>query len=121
MAGFPQKVRHEAGECRIHCREAKRGLGRTKKHHSRLCTLIIELTKRSDIVENPETASMCCNDQVVTVNCKVAHRNCRQVELKRLPVVAIIKRDKNSKLSARKQEPASLWIYFDRLHIYAGG
>ncbi len=45
------------------------------------------------------------NHQVVAVNRQIPHRSVRQVQLQRLPVVAIIERHINGCLRSREQQP----------------
>src|SRR5439155_10249748 len=59
------------------------------------------------------------DNQVVSVNREVAHRAWRQVELQRLPMISIIKRDENSQFSARKEQPAPQRVFLHGLHINA--
>ena len=58
------------------------------------------LSQRRDIVEHPEAASMRRDDQIVFVNREIAHRGCRQIELQRLPMIAIIEGNEDGALGA---------------------
>jgi len=48
------------------------------------------LAQRSDVIQNPEGAAVGGDDEVVVVNPEIAHGSVRQIELERLPVVAIV-------------------------------
>ena len=51
-----------------------------------------DLTKRCDVVENPDAACVCADNQIVVLDDQVTHRRPGHVEAKRLPVIAIVKR-----------------------------
>src|SRR4029077_12981309 len=65
----------------------------------------------SYVIENPERASMRADDEIVAVNGQVAHRGVRQVELQRLPAVAVVKRNENRAFRTGKKQAFALGIF----------
>ena len=72
---------------------------------------ICSLPQRSDVVENPERASVRGNDQIFAVNREIANRCDRKIQLQRLPVVAVIEGNVNSELGSGKEQPLLLSIF----------
>ena len=71
------------------------------------CNRRSPFTKRRNIVENPESAPVRRDHQVVAMNHEVADRTDRQIILQRLPVIAIVKRNVNAQFrSSEKQSLA---------------
>src|SRR5262249_39151554 len=93
------------------------GFHRLKQERIRPRYIVIDLTQGADIVEDPETATVSRYDQVVIVNCQVAHRAGREVQLQRLPLLAIVERYKHSKLRSGEQQPSPSRVFLDRLEI----
>ena len=77
------------------------------------------LTQRRDVVEHPEAPAVRGHDQIVFMNRQIAHRGRRQVELQRPPVISVVERNEDGALSAGEQQPASLRVFFDGLHVNA--
>ena len=77
------------------------------------------LAKHADVVQHPNPAPVRSEDQIVVVKGEVAHRGRRQVELQRLPVVAVVKRDEHTQLGTGDEQAATFGIFFDRLHVDA--
>ena len=46
----------------------------------------------SDVIEDPEAAAVRGHDQIIVVNPEIAHRRVRQIQLQRLPAIAVIER-----------------------------
>ena len=63
-----------------------------------------QLAQRRDVVENPERAAVSGDDEIVAVNGQIAHRGDRQVELQRLPVVAVVERNVNAEFGAGEEQ-----------------
>src|SRR5262249_25133151 len=70
----------------------------------RLGNLARQLPQRADVIQDPKGAAVRADDQVGAVDRQVAHRGVRQVELKRLPMVAVVERDMYCSLSAREKK-----------------
>src|SRR5207237_4411234 len=68
-----------------------------------------ELAERLNVVEHPESASVCGNDESVVVYEQVVNRHDRQLLLQRLPVRAVIERGVDSALGA-SEEQAALFV-----------
>src|SRR6202790_810897 len=71
----------------------------------------VELAKRRNVVENPERTPVRADDEIVAVDREVAHRRMRQIELHRLPVVAIIEGDVHGGFRAGKEQTLVRWIF----------
>ena len=69
----------------------------------------------SDVVEDPERASMGRYDQIILMNPQIAHGSVRQVELQRLPVLAVIEGHPHRILRAREQQALAHGIFADRI------
>ncbi len=61
----------------------------------------VRLAQRADVIEHPERAAMRGHHQIVAVNDEVVHWSCRQVELQRLPVRAIVKGNPSARFRTR--------------------
>src|SRR6185295_16979779 len=86
-----------------------------------LLNVITELPQERHVVDHPETAAMRSHDQIVSMNSEIAHRSRRQIQLQRLPVIAIVKRHEHIALSACEQKPTTMWIFLHCLHVNTGG
>ena len=64
---------------------------------------VIQLAQWRDIVQHPERATVRGGDQVAAVDREVADRRHRQVELQRLPVVAVVERHVDARLGTGVQ------------------
>ena len=64
-----------------------------------------DLAQRRVIVQHPDAAAVGAGHQVVAVNHQVAIRRGGEIELQRLPVVAVVERDVHPALRAREQQP----------------
>ena len=59
---------------------------------------------------------MSADDQIVFVNPQIAHRGVRQIQLQRLPVIAVIERHPYGVLRACEQQPFAHRIFTHRVH-----
>ncbi|PYR74732.1 MAG: hypothetical protein DMF86_17720, partial [Acidobacteria bacterium] len=75
------------------------------------------LTERGDPVDDPEAASERREDEIVAVDLQVAHRRDRQIELKRLPGVAVVERHEDGAFGAGEEQPGPLRILLDRVDV----
>ena len=78
------------------------GFGRLEQMHRRTSHLRCDLAQGRDVIENPERATMCGNDQVTVLHHQIVDRTDRQVKLQRLPVVAIVQREIDSQFGPGK-------------------
>ena len=108
-------------------RRAVVGVGRQQHRFARLeqegvrgGDVVVDLPERADVVQDPDAAAVRADDQIVAVNREVAHGRGRQVQLQRLPVVAVVERDEDAELGAGVEQTAPLRILFDRLQVDAG-
>ena len=69
------------------------------------------LAQWRDVIENPEGAAVRSDDQIVAVNRKIADGSRRQIELQRLPVVAVIERHVDPEFCSGKQQIFFLRIF----------
>ena len=72
-----------------------------------------ELAQRRNIVENPERAAVRGHNQIVLVNPQIAHGGVRQVELERLPVVAVVEGDPHAGFGSGEQQTLPHGIFAD--------
>ena len=85
------------------------------------------LPQRSDVVEDPETASMRASDQIgahaglVILQLNVTHRNRRHVEPQRIPVIAIVNGKPDLSVRRRVQQALLAWILPNRVGHRAWG
>ncbi len=68
------------------------------------------LTKRGEVIENPERASVRRGDQVAFLDGEIVNWNDRQVATQRLPVGAVVERYPDPSLRSRVQEARALWV-----------
>ena len=61
------------------------------------------------------------NDEIVVFDDQVVNRGDRQVQLQRLPMRAVIKRNEDARLSPRVEQSPSLRIFADSVHVRAIG
>ena len=66
--------------------------------------LIVQLSERGDIIEDPERATVGTEHQIVILDFHVADRNDRQVELQRTPLLTAVERDVDPELAARVEQ-----------------
>src|SRR5260370_29643834 len=74
-----------------------------------------QLAQRSNVVQNPKRAPVRADDQIIAMNGEVAHGGVGQVELQRLPVIAVIEGNKYRALRTRKKQPFALGILAHRV------
>src|SRR5580658_3537181 len=83
-----------------------------------------DLAQRSDVVENPEAATVSTDDQIVHVviggGGEIAERSGRKVLAQRLPVIAVIEADVDGGLSAGKEQARLLGIGAENVHPASG-
>src|SRR6185437_9330111 len=60
----------------------------------------IHLAQRRDVVQAPESASVRRDNQIVSVDDQIVHRNGWQIQLKRLPPRAVVERNVNSRFGS---------------------
>ena len=68
------------------------------------------LFERRDVVEHPEAAAVRGHNQVVVLHHEVVHRRERQIQLHRLPLLAIVEGNENAGLSAREEQASTSGI-----------
>jgi hypothetical protein len=71
------------------------------------------LVKGRDVIQNPESAALRRNDQILAMHFDVRHGHVREIQLKRLPVRAVVKRDEHAKLRAGVQQSGTIRIFTD--------
>ena len=64
---------------------------------------------------------MRADDEVVVVDLEVTNGRHRQVELQRLPRVAVVDRDERAALGAAHEQAATLRVFLDGVDVNAGG
>ncbi len=69
---------------------------------------IVVLPQRADVVENPESAAVRRNDQIIVLDDQVVHRRHGQIQLQRLPFPAVVKRYINALLRSGKEQARAL-------------
>ena len=89
--------------------------------HSLRCDVGAELPQGLDVVEHPESASVCGEDQRVLVHEHVVDRDDGKLLLQRLPVGSVVERKVYSALRARKQQTRVHVILGDRVGGSARG
>ena len=60
---------------------------------------------------------MRADDEIVVVDLEVAHRRDRQVELERLPRVAIVQGDEGTTFRPAHEKSASVRVFLHRVHV----
>ena len=68
------------------------------------------LPQHGTVIENPDAATIAAHNQIVSMERNVAIRRVRQIQLQRLPVVTVIKRDVHPTFGASIQQPGTLGI-----------
>ena len=84
---------------------------RSEKMRGGLCHLVIKLPQRREVIKNPERAAVRRNDQVIAVNVEVTHRGVWQIQLQRLPVVAVVERNVDGSFRSREEQTFSHGIF----------
>src|SRR5258707_13979505 len=69
--------------------------------------------ERADVVDDPERASLGRDHQVSVMHLDVRHRHIWEVQLKRLPVAAVVKREKDTEFRSGVKQPFPIWIFAD--------
>ena len=70
-----------------------------------------ELMQRANVVDDPKCAALRGNDQIVVMKFDVGYGNVRQIQLKRLPVSAVIERNEDAELCARVKQSFAIGIF----------
>ena len=91
-------------EYRYWCRDARDTRTRAEKVRLR-GALARHLSQRRDVVENPERTPVSSDDQVVFVDPQIAHGCMRQIQLQRLPMIAVVKRNPHRVFGSGKKRP----------------
>src|SRR6185312_13539272 len=79
-----------------------------------------DLTERADVVDHPDTTAVRADDEIVAIDLEIAHRSDGQVELDRLPVVAVVERHERAALGAGEEQALAHVVFFDRVDVDAG-
>src|SRR5712692_2583187 len=96
--------------------------GREFKEKSiRLRDGFFKLTQRRYILENPKRPPVSGDDEIVLVYDEIANGHRGHVELQRLPLVAVVERDKHTGLGASVQQPTSHRILADAVDVTSLG
>ena len=66
--------------------------------------------QRSEVVENPNGPSLRRNHQILAMNLDISNRHVWQVQLKRLPALPVIERDKHPEFSAGVEQSFTIRI-----------
>ena len=91
-------------------------VGRSRREKMRVATAgESDFPQRRDVIENPERAAMGGDDEIVVVNPEIAHGSVRQIQLQRLPVIAIVKRNPDGIFRAGKQQAFAHRIFAHRV------
>src|SRR5258708_15273434 len=77
------------------------------------------LPQRSNVVEDPERPAMRGDDQVFVFHHQIMYRRYRQIELQRLPVIAIVERKVNTQLRPGKKQSFPHSVFANRADISA--
>jgi hypothetical protein len=72
--------------------------------------LRVELAQRRQVVEDPERPAVRARDEVATPHDEVADRAVGQIELQRLPALAVVERHEHARLGAGVEQPAPLGV-----------
>ena len=72
-----------------------------------------EFPQWCQVIQNPEGASVCADDQIILLNFHVVNRNNRKVTAKFLPVFSGIGAHKNSGFRTDEQQSRTSWIFAD--------
>src|ERR1700733_3036468 len=75
------------------------------------------LPQRRHLVHHPEATAMRRNSKVIAMDNNVAHTRDRHVVLQRLPMLSVVKRNINAKLSSRIKKPLRLRVLLYGVHI----
>jgi len=77
--------------------------GRLEQIGARARDFILDLPQRGDVIEDPEASAVCRDDQIVSMHRQITHRGRRQIQSERLPVIAVVERDKHRAFGAGEQ------------------
>src|SRR5215831_5133062 len=91
----------------VSTRIAERG----RYSHAALAPRTSALCRSGDVVKDPKRTPVRGGHEVIAMDGQVANRAHRQVELERLPVVAIVKGNVHSQLGAGEQQALLLRIF----------
>ncbi len=101
-----ERTGREAGGQRRPLPEAN-GFSRREQVRRCRCGLVVELVQKRHVVQDPKRPTMGRRHEIPVLHHKIVDRNHGKVELKGLPVGAIIKGHINTGFGARIEEPAS--------------
>src|SRR5580704_17191908 len=97
--------------------------GREQVHSGRLYVTAArsDLAQCRHLIEHPEAAAERGTVEVVAVNDDVANRGDGHVELKRLPMIAVIERDVDAQLGRSIEQAFLLGVFLDGVYKCAFG
>ena len=90
--------------------------GRRREQHRIARRRRAKLAQARDVVEHPERAAVRRDDQIVVVDSQVAHRGMRQIELQRLPVLAVVVGDPHGFLGGGEKQPPAAGVLAHGVH-----
>src|SRR5215831_3846850 len=79
---------------------------------------ILKLPQRCDVVQNPETATVGPDAEIVTLDNQIANGSGAHVQPERLPMVAIIERHIDSALSAGEEQSFAFRVFADSIGVF---
>ena len=94
------------------------GVGNRKHVHARRGDLFVEVTYRPQVVEDPQRAAVCGDDQVVIFDDEIVDGDRRQVQLEIPPGFTAVGREHDSALGAEIELSLLLWILSHRVQIH---
>ena len=89
------------------------------KNRLRLGRLRCDLSQRRDVIEHPKRTAMGCNNEIVLLDHQIVDGRDRQIQLERLPVCAVIERNKHAQLGAGVKQAGFFRIFAHGVHISA--
>jgi hypothetical protein len=83
--------------------------------------VVTELAQGTDVVENPERATVGCDHEIVVFDYEVVHRRSWQIQLEWPPIGTVVEGDVNAVLGCGVEQSALLGIFADGAHEAALG
>src|SRR5258708_7743881 len=94
--------------------------GMVEPERLRFCR-VGRLPQRRDIIQNPKGASVRGHYEIIAMNGEIANGGDRQIELQRLPALAIIERNVSSEFGSGEEQPLAFGIFANRAQECGSG
>ena len=77
------------------------------------------LAERSDVIQDPESAAVCADDEIVILDDEIANGSGRQIQSERFPIVAVVEGDVNALFRSGEKQALLPGIFANGIDRFA--